>query len=104
MDLSKDVDPVVHEKMKKNLVYVSCFSIIMLFAGLTSAYIVSMGDAFWLETPIPLSFWWGTGCIFVSSMVFIGAIKAARQGRESLMKGGMALTLLLGILFVYFPS
>ena len=52
MDLSKDVDPVVHEKMKKNLVYVSCFSIIMLFAGLTSAYIVSMGDAFWLETPI----------------------------------------------------
>ncbi len=46
MDLSKDMDPVVHEKMKKNLVYVSCFSIVMLFAGLSSAYIVSMGDAF----------------------------------------------------------
>tara|TARA_B100001287_G_scaffold197138_1_gene166784 strand:- start:5372 stop:6433 length:1062 start_codon:yes stop_codon:yes gene_type:complete len=102
MDLSKDVDPVVHEKMKKNLVYVSCFSIVMLFAGLTSAYIVSMGDAFWLETPLPRSFWWSTACIFFSSIVFIAAIKAARQGQQSLMKGGMALTLILGLLFVYF--
>ena len=102
MDLSKDVDPIVHEKMKKNLVYVSCFSIVMLFAGLTSAYIVSMGDAFWLETPLPTAFWWGTACIFISSMVFIGAIDAARKGRQSLMKGGMALTLTLGLLFVYF--
>ena len=77
MDLSKDLDPVVHEKMKKNLVYVSCFSIVMLFAGLSSAYIVSMGDAFWLETALPSAFWWSTGCITLSSLTFIVAIGAA---------------------------
>lgn len=30
-------------KMKKNLVYVAIFAIVMFFAGLTSAYYVSMG-------------------------------------------------------------
>ena len=102
MDLSKDMDPIVHEKMKKNLVYVSCFSIVMLFAGLSSAYIVSMGDAFWLETALPNAFWWSTACIILSSITFIGAINAARQGKDAIMKGGMAITLILGLLFVYF--
>ena len=102
MDLSKDLDPVVHEKMKKNLVYVSCFSIVMLFAGLSSAYIVSMGDAFWLETALPIAFWWSTGCITLSSLTFIVAIGAAKKGNVLMTKLGMAVTLILGLLFVYF--
>lgn len=102
MDLSKDMDPVVHEKMKKNMVYVSCFSIVMLFAGLSSAYIVSMGDAFWLETDLPNAFWWSTVCIVLSSITFIFSISAALKGQGSLLKAGMAITLLLGLLFVYF--
>ena len=50
-----EMDPLVKEKMKKNLVYVSIFSGVMLFAGLTSAYIVSMGDSFWIKFPLPTS-------------------------------------------------
>ena len=53
MDLSKDKDPVINEKMKKNLVYVSIFSIIMFFAGLSSAYIVLMGDSIWVKAAMP---------------------------------------------------
>jgi cytochrome c oxidase subunit 3 len=102
MDLSKDLDPVVNEKMKKNLVYVSCFSIIMLFAGLTSAYIVSMGDAFWLQAPLPIAFWWSTACIALSSMTFIFSIGAARQGKGLALKTGMSATFILGLLFLYF--
>ena len=104
MDLSKDMDPVVHEKMKKNMVYVSCFSIVMLLAGLSSAYIVSMGDAFWLETDLPNAFWWSTACIALSSITFLFSISAARKGQGSLLKAGMAITLLLGLLFVYFQE
>ena len=60
MDLSKDKDPVVNEKMKKNLVYVSIFSIVMFFTGLSSAYIVLMGDAIWIKVSLPNAFWWST--------------------------------------------
>ena len=49
MNYEKEMDPLVKEKMKKNLVYVGIFSIVMLFAGFTSAYIVTMGDSFWLN-------------------------------------------------------
>ena len=102
MDLSKDLDPIVHEKMKKNLVYVSCFSIVMLFAGLTSAYIVSMGDAFWLQSSLPNAFWWSTACIALSSLTFIFSIRAAKKGNSTFLKTGMAATFLLGLLFLYF--
>ena len=102
MDLSKDLDPVVHEKMKKNLVYVSCFSIVMLFAGLSSAYIVSMGDAFWLETTLPGAFWWSTACIVTSSLTFIASISYAKKDNLLLTKVGMLSTLIFGLLFIYF--
>ena len=75
---------------------------VMLFAGLSSAYIVSMGDAFWLQTALPNAFWWSTACIAVSSVTFIFSISAARKGQASLLKVGMMITLLLGLLFIYF--
>ena len=102
MDLSKDNDPVINEKMKKNLVYVSIFSIVMFFAGLSSAYIVLMGDSMWVKAGMPNAFWWSTVFIALSSLSFIYAIKMAKKNKLVLMKGGMATTLILGLIFVYF--
>lgn len=49
MDFSNELSPEIRVKMKKNLLYVGIFSIVMLFAGLTSAYYVNMGAPFgWL--------------------------------------------------------
>ena len=102
MDYSKEIDPIVNEKMKKNLVYVSIFSIIMLFAGFTSAYIVMMGDSFWLKYPLPAGFWLSTGSIVASSITFILAIAAIKKGNQTLLKAFMGLTVALGIAFMYF--
>lgn len=102
MDYSNEIDPVVNEKMKKNLVYVSIFSIIMLFAGFTSAYIVMMGDSFWLKYPLPSGFWLSTISIVLSSITFIIAIAAVKKNKKSLLKAFMALTLILGVAFIYF--
>ena len=77
-DNNIDLDPIVKEKMKKNLVYVAIFSIIMLFAGLTSAYIVSMGDMFWIKYPLPSGFWVSSTFILVSSIFYIFANRAAK--------------------------
>ncbi|MDG2152581.1 MAG: hypothetical protein P8K10_01450 [Crocinitomicaceae bacterium] len=102
MDLSKDKDPVINEKMKKNLVYVSIFSIIMFFAGLSSAYIVLMGDSIWIKAAMPNAFWWSSAMIFLSSMSFIFAITQAKKNNSTLLKVFMSMTLLLGLLFIFF--
>jgi cytochrome c oxidase subunit 3 len=79
-DYSKELDPAVREKMKKNLVYVSIFSIVMLFAGFTSGYIVSMGDVFWVKYPLPLGFWLSTSASLMSySKIFLRASSVAKK-------------------------
>lgn len=101
-DYSKELDPVVREKMKKNLVYVSIFSIIMLFAGFTSGYIVSMGDVFWLKYPLPMGFWVSTTFIALSSIFYIVAVKAAKKRNLGQVRVFMIATLLSGIGFTIF--
>jgi uncharacterized membrane protein YhaH (DUF805 family) len=75
----RDSESIIIEKTKKNLVYVGIFSIIMLFAGFTSGYIVSMGDVFWVKYPLPLGFWLSTASIALSSILYILAIKSAKK-------------------------
>lgn len=101
-EYSDELSPEVRVKMKKNLVYISIFSIVMLFAGFSSAYIVSMGDSFWLKYPLPNAFWVSTGLIALSSITYILAIRSIRQGNLSGLKMWISATLVLGLGFVYF--
>ncbi len=102
MNYEKQLDPQVREKMRKNLVYVGIFSIVMLFAGFTSAYIVMMGDSFWLKYPMPNGFWLSSITIAASSLTFVLAIRSAKKDQQGKLKAFMSLTVLLGILFVFF--
>jgi cytochrome c oxidase subunit 3 len=90
------------EKAKKNLVYVGIFSVIMLFGGFTSAYIVSMGDSFWLKIPLPPAFWISTVLIVISSVVFQAAVMMVKKGNLGGLKIAVSLTFLLGLGFVYY--
>lgn len=96
---SDELDPVVKLKMKKNLVYVSIFSIVMVFAGFTSAYIVSMGDTFWVKYPFPPAFWISTAMIVLSSITYIIAVTFTHRQEFKKVKIFMILTFLLGIGF-----
>lgn len=98
----QELSPEVREKMKKNLVYISIFSIVMLFAGFSSAYIVTMGDSFWLKTPLPSGFWTSTVLIALSSLTYILAISFVKKNDLSKGKLLMVLTVLLGMSFIYF--
>lgn len=101
-DFERELSPEVREKMKKNLVYLSIFSIVMLFAGFTSAYIVSMGDSFWLKFPFPTAFWISTALIIVSSIFIQLSIRSIQQNKAQQQKLFIVLTLVCGIGFVYF--
>ncbi len=89
-------------KAKKNLVYIGMFSVVMFFAGLTSAYIVSMGDSFWVKTELPQAFWISTVIIILSSIAFQFAVSSIKKGNSAGLKIGVVVTFILGLAFVYF--
>jgi cytochrome c oxidase subunit 3 len=90
------------DKARKNIVYVSMLSIIMVFAGLTSAYIVSMGDSFWLKSKFPSAFWVSTVIIGMSSICIQASVSFAKKGNIAALKTAISITLALGLSFIYF--
>lgn len=94
-------DKVQVEKAKMSIIYVGMASVIMFFGGMTSAYIVSMGDAFWVKFPFPTAFWISTVLIILSSIVFQYSISAVRKGNMKGLKIGVVTTLMLGLGFVF---
>lgn len=102
IDYDQELSPEIREKSKKNLVYVGIFSIVMMFAGFTSAYIVSMGDSFWLKYPMPNAFWISTVIIILSSIFLELGIRYIKRNNQQMLKLFVTLTLISGIAFVYF--
>ncbi len=90
------------ERAKKNLIYVAMFSVVMLFAGFISAYVVSMGDSFWLKFPLPTAFWISTVTILVSSIFIQLSVHFAKKGKASAQRATIIITLALGLGFVYY--
>ena len=101
-DFSTDGNKEQIGKAKMNLVYVGIFSVVMFFAGLISAYVVSMGDSFWLKVPMPNAFWISTTLIVISSLTLILGLRFARSGNTGGLKAMMGITFVLGLAFVYF--
>lgn len=86
-------------KAKTNLVYFGIFAVIMLFGGLTSAYVVSNADRVWVVFDMPQLFWISTFIIIASSITMFLAHKSAKKNHPSRVKIFLLLTLLLGIAF-----
>lgn len=80
--------------------WVGIGSIIMMFAGLTSAYIVRRAQGSWMEFAIPTVFWVSTIVIIFSSISLFFAEKAIKQNNHKLYKYFLGLTTLLGFAFV----
>lgn len=87
----------------KMLLLFGMMSILMIFAGLTSAYVVSKSRPDWLnEFQLPNAFIWSTLVMLASSVTFILALKATKKGDNKSTTLLLWSTLLLGILFVFF--
>ena len=77
-----------------------CASIVMMFAGLSSAYIVKSAQANWLSFDVPLIFWYSTGVIILSSITIILSRKAFLDREIKKYKSWLGVTTLLGIAFI----
>jgi len=75
-------------------------SIIMMFAGLTSAYIVKSGQANFTEVKTPQVFWYSTAAILLSSLTIQMALRSFKQREMDRYRLLMAGTMILGAVFI----
>ena len=88
-------------KAAKPLLYLGIVSIVMLFAGLTSAYVVRADNGNWLVFSLPDISILSTAVIVTSSLTMFMAQRAAKQNKFRLVTIGVAATLVLGLVFCY---
>ncbi|MDG1045793.1 MAG: cytochrome c oxidase subunit 3 [Bacteroidia bacterium] len=85
---------------KKFSLWLLLLGILMLFSGLTSAYIVRKGDGNWFDFELPPIFMYSTIIVLMSSVTMIWAFRAAKRDNITGIKIGLAATIILGIAFV----
>ena len=84
----------------KFTLWIGLAGIVMMFAGLTSAYIVKRNLANWISFDLPKIFWYSTAIIICSSLTVILSRNSFRQREMKQYRLWLAVTLVLGIAFV----
>lgn len=90
---------ITREKVAKPLLYISMVGMLMIFASLTSAYIVRQKKGDWLNFELPQMFYISTAIIIISSVSINWALAAAKKNDFKSVKWATLTTLLLGIAF-----
>ena len=84
----------------KFTLWVAIASIIMMFAGLTSAYLVKGSLPGWTRIELPRFFYVSTAVLLASSVTFQVALKAFRERERMRYRYMVLATLVLGAVFV----
>jgi len=84
----------------KFTMWIAICSIIMMFAGLTSAYIVKSNQASWIDIKTPKVFWFSTAAILLSSLTIQMALRSFKQREMKRYRQLMAVTTILGVAFI----
>ncbi|MBC3846134.1 heme-copper oxidase subunit III [Winogradskyella echinorum] len=102
MDLTQGTQEEKRARSKKMMLWFGIGSLIMSFAGLISAFIVSRKREDWLnDFQLPNAFIISVVVILVSSFTFILAKRALRQNNRQMVTVWLLATLVLGVAFVY---
>jgi cytochrome c oxidase subunit 3 len=102
MNFTKTEELQRSEKSKLALLYVSIASMTMVFAGLTSAYIVRKGEGNWMLFEIPFQFYISTALLLFSSISLNFGMSYLKKGDILFLGRLLAVTLALGLAFGYF--
>lgn len=84
----------------KFTLWIALASIVMMFTGFTSAYIIKRNMANWLTFELPTIFWYSTAVIIISSVTIIASRNYFRQREMKQYRLWLTITLILGIAFV----
>ena len=100
----KDNSKTKIENAHQSLLLISMFSVVMLFAGLTSAYIVSKGSlgSKWDTIVLPSMFYASTCAIFISSVFGYLSVYYCKKDNLDKIKKSLFWTILFGTFFAFF--
>jgi len=86
---------------RKFILWLFIVSIIMLFAAMTSAYLVRRAEGNWLEYDIPTIFSYSSVVLIISSLTMHWAYMAAKKDNFGSLKTAITITFALGMVFLY---
>ncbi|SDQ26590.1 cytochrome c oxidase subunit 3 [Flagellimonas zhangzhouensis] len=101
MDLTQGTEKEKLTRAKKMMLWFGIVSLIMGFAGWTSAYIVSSKREDWVnDLELPSAFFVSTAIIILSSITYFLAKKLVSKGNQKQATLFLLVTLALGITFI----
>ena len=102
MDLNQGTERVKHVRARKMMLWFGIVSLIMGFAGWTSAYIVSSSREDWMtDFALPQAFLYSTIILILSSVTYILAKRAIKNSNQKSCTQWLVITMLLGIGFIF---
>ena len=84
----------------KFTLWIAIGSIIMMFAGLTSAFVVKGSLPGWSQAKMPPVFYYSTAVILISSLTIQMALKAFKERAMAQYRRLITVTILLGAIFI----
>src|SRR5690554_2392643 len=97
---SEEVEQPIAMHPKKFAMWLFMVSVVMVFAGLTSAFIVRQSEGNWLQYDLPGIFWFTSGTIVLSSISMHWAYLSAKKDLLDQLKLALAVTTVLGLVFL----
>ena len=97
---------IVSDQQRKKIhphkftLWVAIGSIIMMFAGLTSAFIVKSNQVNWTPVAMPKVFWLSTAAILFSSLTLQMALRSFKQREMGTYRLLIGLTMILSLVFL----
>ncbi len=98
--IDKNLAPSRHQALRFAL-WIGMASIAMMFAALTSSYLVRKPAGNWYEFKLPVQFFVSTVIIFLSSVTIEWAYRSFKKQKESNYRWGIFISFCLGIAFLY---
>ncbi|SFX96595.1 cytochrome c oxidase subunit 3 [Cytophaga hutchinsonii ATCC 33406] len=96
----EEIKPTFAMEPKKFLLWLFIVTIVMLFAAMTSAYLVRSTDGDWLKFDLPNRFLVSTGVIILSSVTMQWAFGAAKNNNRTMLLVALTGTIILGLIFL----
>ncbi|UII35141.1 cytochrome c oxidase subunit 3 [Fulvivirga ulvae] len=85
---------------KKFALWLFMITVVMIFAALTSGYIVRQAEGNWVMFELPFEMWVTTGIILLSSVTMHWAYLEAKKDNLERVKLAISVTTVLGVLFL----
>jgi cytochrome c oxidase subunit 3 len=102
MDLTQGTTQEKQKRAKKMMLWFGIISLVMSFAGLTSAFIVSSSREDWLANfTLPSAFTYSTLIIILSSVMLFLAKQTLKKNQAAVTTSLLIGAFVLGIAFIY---